>query len=389
MATFNGFVLTNEGRKLLAKALVGETLTFTKLELGDGIFNGDVKTLTALQNKKDEIAINQIQDLKNGQVLIKAIISNKDITVGYYIREIGIFGYGDDGIEVLYAYNKAIEPDFIPAFNSSNVVEIEYQNYILIDQAQNITALIDPSITYITRDEASQTYVTKTQMATENELGLVTLKQLDELGTIPRGELPKPVGAVYTYGEMLIIPDGQYNINTQTVFSYLGLGSSFMNTGVLFKKTYTVNGIKRVNLNYINSAMDTGITGMSMFFIDVSSENAKNLHTSTTNSGLWQIEQSWGKFNLSAPGYFKMGNGLTFQWFFAQTLASNGDAGTLISYPIAFDSTVLTLQGTDGGSGAHTIGANIVDRFQCRVWGRFPSTGALINSTLRILAIGY
>ena len=389
MATFNGFVLTNEGRKLLAKALVGETLTFTKLELGDGIFNGDVKTLTALQNKKDEIAINQIQDLKNGQVLIKAIISNKDITVGYYIREIGIFGYGDDGIEVLYAYNKAIEPDFIPAFNSSNVVEIEYQNYILIDQAQNITALIDPSITYITRDEASQTYVTKTQMATENELGLVTLKQLDELGTIPRGELPKPVGAVYTYGEMLIIPDGQYNINTQTVFSYLGLGSSFMNTGVLFKKTYTVNGIKRVNLNYINSAMDTGITGMSMFFIDVSSENAKNLHTSTTNSGLWQIEQSWGKFNLSEPGYFKMGNGLTFQWFFAQTLASNGDAGTLISYPIAFDNTVLTLQGTDGGSGAHTIGANIVDRFRCRVWGRFPSTGALVNSTIRVFAIGY
>ena len=389
MATFNGFVLTNEGRKLLAKALVGETLTFTKLELGDGIFNGDVKTLTALQNKKDEIALNQIQDLKNGQVLIKAIISNKDITVGYYIREIGIFGYGDDGIEVLYAYNKAIEPDFIPAFNSSNVVEIEYQNYILIDQAQNITALIDPSVTYLTKEEATQSYVTKTQMATETELGLVTLKQLDELGAIPRGELPKPSGSVYTYNEMLAIPDGQYNINTQTVFSYLGLGSSFMNTGVLFKKTYTVNGIKRVNLNYINSAMDTGITGMSMFFIDVSSENAKNLHTSTTNSGLWQIEQSWGKFNLSAPGYFKMGNGLTFQWFFAQTLASNGDAGTLISYPIAFDNTVLTLQGTDGGSGAHTIGANIVDRFQCRVWGRFPSTGALINSTIRVFAIGY
>ena len=389
MATFNGFVLTNEGRKLLAKALVGETLTFTKLELGDGIFNGDVKTLTALQNKKDEIAINQIQDLKNGQVLIKAIISNKDITVGYYIREIGIFGYGDDGIEVLYAYNKAIEPDFIPAFNSSNVVEIEYQNYILIDQAQNITALIDPSVTYLTKEEATQSYVTKTQMATETELGLVTLKQLDELGAIPRGELPKPSGSVYTYNEMLAIPDGQYNINTQTVFSYLGLGSSFMNTGVLFKKTYTVNGIKRVNLNYINSAMDTGITGMSMFFIDVSSENAKNLHTSTTNSGLWQIEQNWGKFNLSAPGFFKMGNGLTFQWFFAHTLESNGDAGTLINYPIAFDNTVLTLQGTDGGSGAHTIGVNIVDRFQCRVWGRFPSTGALINSTIRVFAIGY
>ncbi len=129
MATFNGFVLTTEGRKLLAKALAGETLTFTKLELGDGVFNGDVKTLTALISKKGDVVINQIQDLKNGQVLIKAIISNKDIMVGYYIKEIGIFGHGNDGIEVLYAYNKAIEPDFIPAFNSSNVVEIEYQNY--------------------------------------------------------------------------------------------------------------------------------------------------------------------------------------------------------------------------------------------------------------------
>ena len=162
-----------------------------------------------------------------------------------------------------------------------------------------------------------------------------------------------------------------------------------MNTGVLFKKTYTVNGTKRVNLNYINSAMDTGITGMSMFFLDISSENTKNLHTSTTNSGLWQIEQNWGKFNLSAPGYFRMGNGLTIQWFFAQTLASNGDAGTLVSFPIAFESSVFGLYATDSGSGAHTTGANAENRFQCRVWGRYPVTGVLINSTLRVLAIGY
>ena len=142
-------------------------------------------------------------------------------------------------------------------------------------------------------------------------------------------------------------------------------------------------------MNYINSAMDTGITGMSMFFIDVPSENTKNLHTSTTNSGLWQIEQNWGKFNLSAPGYFRMGNGLTLQWFFAQTLASNGDSGTLVSFPIAFESSVFGLYATDSGSGAHTTGANPENRFQCRVWGRYPATGVLINSTLRVLAIGY
>ena len=131
-----------------------------------------------------------------------------------------------------------------------------------------------------TLDKKIGEIIENTQEATEEKSGVITLKQLNEVGIKPQGELPKPSGNIYTYGEMLAIPDGQYNINTQIVFSYLGLGSTFMNTGVLFKKTYTVNGTKRVNLNYVNSAMDTGITGMSMFFIDISSENNKNLHTS-------------------------------------------------------------------------------------------------------------
>lgn len=163
MSNFNGFILTTEGRKLLAKALSGELLTFTKLELGDGVFTGDIKTLTALINKKNDFLINQIKNMNNGEVLLKAIMSNKNITTGYYIKEIGIFAKGNDNVEVLYAYNKAIEADFFPAFNSSNIVEFEYQNYIIIDQAKNVTALIDPSTTYITKDEAFETYVLRSK----------------------------------------------------------------------------------------------------------------------------------------------------------------------------------------------------------------------------------
>ena len=232
MASFNGFVLTNKGRELLAKAVAGEQLTFTKMEVGDGTFTGDIRTLTALVNKKDDFSINQIENQGNGQVSLKAIISNKNTTIGYYIKEIGMFAHGDDNVEILYAYNKAIEADYFPAFNSSNVVEVEYQNIIIVDQAQNVTAVIDPSLTYITKEEVSNTYVKNTQAATETNLGLITLSQLNKVGLAPQGELPKPSGLVYTYAEMLEIPDGQYNINTQTVFSYLGLGSTFMNTGI-------------------------------------------------------------------------------------------------------------------------------------------------------------
>ena len=164
MASFNGFVLTNKGRELLAKAVAGETLTFTKMEIGDGTFTADVKTLTALVNKKDDFNINQIENQGNGQVLLKAIISNKNTTTGYYIREIGMFAHGDDNVEILYAYNKAMEADYFPAFNSSNVVEVEYNNIIIVDQAQNVTAMINPSLTYLTKEEAANTYLENKKM---------------------------------------------------------------------------------------------------------------------------------------------------------------------------------------------------------------------------------
>ena len=164
MASFNGFVLTNKGRELLAKAVAGEQLTFTKMEVGDGTFTGDIRTLTALVNKKDDFSINQIENQGNGQVSLKAIISNKNTTIGYYIKEIGMFAHGADNIEILYAYNKAIEADYFPAFNGSNAVEVEYQNIIIVDQAQNVTAVIDPSLTYLTKEEAADTYLENKKM---------------------------------------------------------------------------------------------------------------------------------------------------------------------------------------------------------------------------------
>ena len=45
MAEFSGFILTNKGRELLAKAVAGETLTFTKIGFGDGLFDDEKKEI--------------------------------------------------------------------------------------------------------------------------------------------------------------------------------------------------------------------------------------------------------------------------------------------------------------------------------------------------------
>ena len=178
MGSFNGYTLTQKGRELLAKGVAGERITFTKMKIGDGVFNGDIKTLTSLVKEKADFSINQIKNMNNGEVILKTIMSNALIVTGFHIKELGIYAYADDNIEVLYAYNKAIEFDFMPAFNSSNIVEFEYQNYIIVDQAQDVTALIDPSIAYLTQVDAEQNYVSKTQIATEKNKGILSLEDI-------------------------------------------------------------------------------------------------------------------------------------------------------------------------------------------------------------------
>jgi hypothetical protein len=252
MASFNGFVLTNKGRELLAKAVAGEQLTFTKMEVGDGTFTGDVKTLTALVSKKDDFNINQIENQGNGQVSLKAIISNKNNTSGYYIREIGIFAHGVDDIEILYAYNKAIEADYFPAFNSSNVVEVEYQNIIIVDQAQNITAVIDPSLTYLTKEEAIENYVEKGQIATETKRGITS-------GLDIRGE------------------EAAYIIGAQ----YDGIFGSTL-TEVEFGKTYYYwDSVKKIYTPYRALKTATKPTGFItpdvQTFVDISNTNSANI----------------------------------------------------------------------------------------------------------------
>lgn len=183
MAEFNGFILTNKGRELLTKAIAGEMLTFTKVSFGDGLYEGDIKEVRDLVALKSIFPINQIKRVNNEQIVLKTIISNKDVETGYHIKEIGIYGKCDNQEEVLYAYNSAIEADYLPAFNEHNLIELEYQNYILIDQAQKVTAVIDASAAYLTKEEASEIYVPQTQVATENIKGIVSLNDIRILET--------------------------------------------------------------------------------------------------------------------------------------------------------------------------------------------------------------
>ena len=165
MAKFNGFILTEKGRELLAKGLSGETITFTKMAIGDGTSLTSERERTALVNQITTLPILNINAKGNGTCEISALLTNKSVTTGFYIKELGIFAHGNDNVEILYAYNVSTSPDFVPPFSANNVVEIEYVDTIIVDQVANITAVIDPSITYITKKYADENYLIVARLA--------------------------------------------------------------------------------------------------------------------------------------------------------------------------------------------------------------------------------
>jgi hypothetical protein len=186
MAKFNGFILTEKGRELLAKGLAGETITFSKMAIGDGTSLTSERERTALVNQITTLPILNINVKRNGTCEINALLTNKSVTTGFYIKELGIFAHGNDNVEILYAYNISTSPDFVPPFSANNVVEIEYVDTIIVDQVANVTAVIDPSITYITKKYADENYLVSSRLA--EILGLQFGGNIQDIGNKTKGK---------------------------------------------------------------------------------------------------------------------------------------------------------------------------------------------------------
>ena len=166
MANYIGWILTNKGRELLAKSINGETkINVTKFKIGAGYNTGNDRELTDLLDKRNEFPVTSYERKENGIVEFTFIVSNKTGTGESTIRnsfkssEMGIYAQDDSGTEILYAYNKGTDGDYIPVYNGKNAIDIVEKCIIIIDQAANLTVKIDDSMTYLTRESADRRYL--------------------------------------------------------------------------------------------------------------------------------------------------------------------------------------------------------------------------------------
>lgn len=149
MAGFYSAVTTDAGIALATDLLVGESIEFTKFVTGSGSYEGDdlirtnLQKATALRCQQQEFGVSSIEKMTDSCVLLKSLLTNKDLTEGYRIREIGVYARkkddGDAGDGILYSISVAPEPDYFPPYNGMFAIEIIQDYYIAVSDASEVT----------------------------------------------------------------------------------------------------------------------------------------------------------------------------------------------------------------------------------------------------------
>ncbi|MCH5192180.1 MAG: hypothetical protein J1F23_08465 [Oscillospiraceae bacterium] len=178
--------LTAGGKNLLLRALTGETINFTKVQLGNGL-QQKAEEAIGLSNPLITVPLSSIS-VGNNYVTLTAIFSNSAVTSGFRITEAGFFAEDPDDPtkEILYALGneKESSADYVPE-NSNRILEMQFDALIFIGDAENVTAVVNSSLVYASKsefdDHTENTQnphgVTKAQVGLENVPNVATNDQ--------------------------------------------------------------------------------------------------------------------------------------------------------------------------------------------------------------------
>ena len=180
------FNITNAGLNILLRGLSGETITFDHVEIG----NGDSQTAaaaTALNNSLMSLDITEITSGTN-TVTLECVLANSTVTAGFRHTETGVFvkDIDDPSQTVMYAYGFEDEStaDYIGSA-TDNVLETKMSFIIFVGEAQNVTAAINESLIYVSKEEfdshkdnlSNPHQVTKSQVGLSNVPNVTTNDQ--------------------------------------------------------------------------------------------------------------------------------------------------------------------------------------------------------------------
>lgn len=143
MSQFTGMILTKKGRELQAKAEAGALLKFTKVKIGDGQIGPgqSLEDLVDLVHPLKVLDISSVQ-AEGGLCRIRTSITNKGITQGFYVKELGLFAQDPDVGEILYAITTASAADYLPPEGGATAINNQFDIIVIVGNASQISATI-------------------------------------------------------------------------------------------------------------------------------------------------------------------------------------------------------------------------------------------------------
>lgn len=140
--------LTSAGTAMIIAALNGDSITFTKICIG----NGDGINGNNLGNPLLELGITSIE-LGENFVMLSADYNNANVPESFYAYELGVFARNEAGEEFLYAYSREtehVEP--VPGVNSGRVIETQITVVVSVGTAEEVHAVLSEAAAYASKE---------------------------------------------------------------------------------------------------------------------------------------------------------------------------------------------------------------------------------------------
>lgn len=373
-----GTQLTRTGFDLLAKAVAGQELVFTKVQLGDA--NGQTVTdeeqleMNALIHPCFEAAITQVQFTGGGTVAVKCQVQNAQVEDGFRIAEVGLFAIDPDtNQEVLYCYrNSGIASSYMPSGDGAVLWDIVLTLITVIDKATNITAVIDGGLVYLTQSEFIQ------HVASEN----------------PHPNIPSKAASVTT-AETVWVNSGDDKLHPMTL-SALGsqiLGGDASNIPKMNSRL-TQAEINLTNLYaQLNAEAELGMAGNLLMIESFTDKDCLDLYECNVTAavaGIANIQIDNDK-NILVGSWYTISDGTRSEYVQVKSIARNAQTVIVIleqALTLTYDLTqtkllrttaFLTGQQANGAGDIRSSELNLTETFYGI--GNSQSTTLVLNTS--------
>lgn len=150
MGAFKSAVITEQGLALLSKVGNSTTqLNFTNIKTSSEPLTGDLASMTNIGTIKQMADTISVKHQNDASIKISAGFSNANLTVGYYVRNIGLYAMDPQEGEILYSISVADESngtaDWMPPFNGIGISSLMVDLITSVHSTSDVNITVDPT----------------------------------------------------------------------------------------------------------------------------------------------------------------------------------------------------------------------------------------------------